>query len=552
MNSKGGSLKETLKLSILLALLLPMEVGAQDDKKMQAFSNGLDSIRTALKIPGLSAVVMHGDSMLFQQGFGFADLATKKPVTKTTTFRIASITKTLTSTIVMQLVEQGKLDLNTPVSKYGIDFGNPAITVRHLLTHTSEGEPGSYFAYNGYRYGRLGIVIEKASGVPFYRLLIEQIIQPLGMSFSAPGIPLFTYFNYVKENREAVQFFDNAFTHLAKPYEMNSGGEVVETRYLDEFGAFGGLTSNPIDLCKYSTAIDRNRFLKKETQQQVFAPNRTTNGAVTPYGFGWYTQTINNDAYYWHYGQTLGESGLFVKVPARNLTLVVLANTDKLSQPFPLGDGDVLTSPVGQLFYKYFINEDPNLRVVDYNKPVSELQEALSAAKTKDVAGFYNKELIAQAAMSNVKGDSMRARQLYEIYAELSFNARRKQKNIRVLAAITNVRVNDDRSVKFKLTKPTRVTIEGVGENCSGDFTSWCDYGWIENDKGQVVWEMQRKPAKHAGGANKNQRVVATITIPAGAFKLRYKSDGGHAYQNWDSAPPEGFEWGIEVRDAQK
>jgi CubicO group peptidase (beta-lactamase class C family) len=72
----------------------------------------------------------------------------------------------------MQMVEQGKLNLDSCVINYGVDLSDSSITVKNLLTHTSEIEPGKYFQYNGYRCGKLGQVIEKASGIPFYQLLM--------------------------------------------------------------------------------------------------------------------------------------------------------------------------------------------------------------------------------------------------------------------------------------------------------------------------------------------------------------------------------------------
>ncbi|HMG68140.1 MAG TPA: serine hydrolase domain-containing protein, partial [Chitinophagaceae bacterium] len=144
----------------------------------------------------MAAAIMEGDSVIFQEGFGYADLKNNVKATPNTTFRVASITKTFASTIIMQLVEQGKLNLDTPIETYGIDFGNPKITLKNLLTHTSEGDPGSFFQYNGYRFSFLQKAIEQSTGVPFYQLLMEKIVQPLGMSSTAPGISLFNYFTY--------------------------------------------------------------------------------------------------------------------------------------------------------------------------------------------------------------------------------------------------------------------------------------------------------------------------------------------------------------------
>ncbi len=104
---------------------------------------------------------------MLQRGYGFADTEKHVPATDQTTFRVASVTKTFTSTLIMQFVEQGKLKLDDPVGKYGIDLNNPKITVKHLLTHTSEEVPGSHFQYNGYRFGLLGPILEKVSGILF-------------------------------------------------------------------------------------------------------------------------------------------------------------------------------------------------------------------------------------------------------------------------------------------------------------------------------------------------------------------------------------------------
>ena len=180
---------------------------------MQTFITGLDSIRVKLKIPGMAAAVMKGDSILFEKGFGYADLQNHKKAAANTSFRIASITKTFTSTLIMQQVERGKLDLESPILIYGLDFGNPHITIRNLLTHTSEGEPGTHYQYNGFRFGQLGAVLEKAVGLPFYQLLMEQIVKPLNMSSTAPGNSPDHYLVYTQQNKD----MPVSYTHLTLP-----------------------------------------------------------------------------------------------------------------------------------------------------------------------------------------------------------------------------------------------------------------------------------------------------------------------------------------------
>jgi hypothetical protein len=74
------------------------------------------------------------------------------------------------------------------------------------------------------------------------------------------------------------------------------------------------------------------------------------------------------------------------------------------------------------------------------------------------------------------------------------------------------------------------------------------DYGWIENaDTGSVVWRMEEPRTTHAGGARKNRKVDQVITLPAGNYKLRYKSDDSHAFDHWNNLPPDINFWGIAI-----
>jgi hypothetical protein len=270
-------------------------------------------------------------------------------------------------------------------------------------------------------------------------------------------------------------------------------------------------------------SVDQHRFVSAATQEEVFTPNRTKSGAITPYGLGWFIQHHEGIVFYWHYGQTTpGESGLFIKVPQLNLTMAVLCNTDQLSVPFPLGDGDLFMSPVGQLFYKCFI--------LNGKEPAKE---------------FQNKELIVGATMALVNRDTTKAQKLYAVYAKNNPIKGSDVPSGTTIAGIREVTINKDLSQPFNLSQTTRIRVFGVGEDCSGDGSSWCDYGWIEDSSGKMIWQMQGQPTFPAGGALKNQKVDQEITLPAGRYILRYKSDYGHAYNSWDSLPPDHFFWGI-------
>lgn len=514
----------------LVVLATSLSTGkARSQTPASEFVKGIDTVMRSLKITGLYVVLKVGDKLLVDTGLGWANAEEKIKVTPQTTFRVASVTKTFTSTVVLQLVQKGLLNLDTPVSKYGIDLGNPAITVRHLLTHTSESVPGTWYHYNGYRFGLLTGIIEQVTGKKFYRVLTEQVLLPLHMNTSAPGIGLADYFRYADDEPSVTPNFRNASVNLAKPYGLNQEGKLTGTEYLNEFGAFGGLITNGHDLLLYSEAIDQHKLINEQVQQLAFSPEKLVGGASSPYGLGWFCQRFAGLDYYWHYGQTQGEGALFLKIPAKKLTLVVTANSERLSSPFPLGDGDIYSSPVAHLLYRYFL------------APASD-----GLLDSTTFMHLRKKELITRAILAAGRGDSVEVRNIYSKYAEMFFKRRVVHLSGNV-ASLTNMGINAEKAATFKLARRTRLSVEGVGELCSPDGSSWCDYGWIQNMEGKTVWQMQGKRFTTAGGAQKNRRVSAMIELPAGEYTLKYRSDGGHAFNSWDDLPPEEYFWGIEV-----
>jgi len=117
--------------------------------------------------------------------------------------------------------------------------------------------------------------------------------------------------------------------------------------------------------------------------------------------------------------------------------------------------------------------------------------------------------------------------------------------NENILAEI--VRVKDSRSLSksFSLSRDTKVRIIAIGE---GDKRELYDYGWIENDKGRIIWELTPRNTEHAGGAPKNRFFNGVILLQAGKYKVFYKSDDSHSYNMWNSSPPDHPElYGITI-----
>lgn len=289
-------------------------------------------IYESLPIAGMAAGVLRGRDLCWFKGYGFADLEEKTTVTRDTPFHLASLTKTFASTLLMRLVEQGELDLDTPAATFGIDLeSRGTITVRHLFSHTSGGTPGERHRYDGSRFGRLDRVLEQITGQSFEANLAEIVIRPLGL----------------KNTGRMGDVFE---TELASPYEPNDAGELVRGAYPTYFGSSAGLVASVSDYASYIVALKDDRFLGPETRAIAFTPTRSTGGRVLPYGLGWFVETVEGAEVIWHYGYWNSVSTLVAMVPEKDLTFLAFANTDALSRGFDLGRGRIRRSPAGSIF----------------------------------------------------------------------------------------------------------------------------------------------------------------------------------------------------------
>ena len=150
-------------------------------------------------------VILKDQEVIWAKGFGYIDIEGKIKATPNTPYHLASVTKPIGSVILLQLVEQGIIDLEESFVKYGMDLDSIGIiSLKHLFTHTSEGIPGTSYNYNGNRYGYLGIAVKKASGKSFRTLVIENILMPLEMTNTAPNMAdpevLNRFFTYMNES----------------------------------------------------------------------------------------------------------------------------------------------------------------------------------------------------------------------------------------------------------------------------------------------------------------------------------------------------------------
>ena len=314
-------------------------------QSLEEFENVLERIRTDLKIPGFSAAITKNRKIVWAKGFGYANREKSIEATPETVYHLASLTKPFAATIIMQLIEENKLSLDTPISDFGIDLESQGIIrVRHLLSHTSEGAPGSHYNYNGNRFAYLGAVISGASGKSFCELLNEKIILTLNLNLTGP-YPL-SPDNCISNNQ--------ILNKLAQGYTSNGQNKLSYKTY---FGTAAGMVSNVLDMSAFSIALDNNILLTAESKELMFTPTISNSGEELPYGLGWFVDNDESVTIIWHYGYWDAASSLIMKIPERELSFVILANTDRLSSASPgLGsDEDVNRSVVAQEFLNAFV-----------------------------------------------------------------------------------------------------------------------------------------------------------------------------------------------------
>jgi CubicO group peptidase (beta-lactamase class C family) len=319
-------------------------------RTLAEFESQLDSLRVQLAIPGMSAIVMDHDSIVWEGSLGIADIPSQRRVTPLTQFHLASLTKTFASTILLQLVEQGLVSLDDPVAQYGLSLPGPGtIRVRHILSHTSEGVPGDQFRYNGDHFALLDQVIEQATGESFAKRVVEHIITPLALDRTAPN-PL-NAVAFAASQRDAAAYI----AEMATGYGIDGNTRPVRVAYPTSFSSAAGLVSTAREVASYSAALDAGQFLQSETRSLAFTPARGAGNQVLPHGLGWFISTVSGHTLVWHYGYWIGNSSLIIKEPSRGLTFVVLTNSDQLSARFKLGSGDLMSSTVAQAFVNAFV-----------------------------------------------------------------------------------------------------------------------------------------------------------------------------------------------------
>ena len=317
---------------------------------VRAIESVVEAAATRWEVPGLAIGILHDGQVEFG-GYGVASLETGQPVVPETLFQIGSISKPFTATLVMTLVEEGRLDLDTPVVTYAPELPladsvtRAGVTLRHLFTHMAgflgdrfddhgagddalaravaafgdlpqQTELGEVWTYCNAGFDLAGRCVERVLGVPFEVAMRERVFEPLGLERS-------TYFA-----AEAIRH-PVAVGHVPHPED---GWQVADPWPIPRrSNPAGGITTNVAELLRFAAmhnrdgAIGKTRLLQPESVRMMREVHASGDYG-RPWGLGWIVQEIGGRLVLEHGGATNGFKAQLLTIPELDFALAILTN----------------------------------------------------------------------------------------------------------------------------------------------------------------------------------------------------------------------------------
>jgi CubicO group peptidase (beta-lactamase class C family) len=319
----------------------------------------LEALRAQAGIPAMSAAVVKDGTILWEKGYGFQNVTARIRATPDTPYVVGDLTATVAAVLLLQCVEQRHLELDRPVGSYGVAVPDPGASLRQVLSHTSPDPGAEAFLYSPDRYRQLTGLVEHCAPQPYRKTVAHRVLNRLAMRDSVPGTDL-------REEAVALSLREGLFDttdidryraildRMALPYRVDGRGKAdLVPLPIESINASGGLVSTVRDLARLEGALDDRLLLLDDTLGQAWNPATTGRGTPAPFGLGWFVQSYRGQRVVWHFGLVPNAySSLIVKLPDHKLTLIILANSDRLSSPFNLQSGDISKSLFATLFLK--------------------------------------------------------------------------------------------------------------------------------------------------------------------------------------------------------
>lgn len=334
--------------------------GNQEKTTLYDKARKIDSLLTQLNSEGQfngAVFLANNENIIFQSVYGYSDIYNKKALTNETQFEIASVSKTITATLIMKLVENGQLSLETKLVQYFPDMPYEDITVEHLLTHTSgipfyydslikdhwgvgrvlntdtvfhlyeklkpkqEFRSGQEFSYSNAGYMLLAGIAERATRKSFDQLLDEYIFSKANMNSTKRDVRLIETDSYAYGHQISIE--KGAYV----PLSMHEDSLKMLDYFFKDSKGPGGIYASLNDLWKFSMAIQSNVIFKDETKELMFLPTRIANGTETNYGKGWQLTQSNGSKFVHHRGGSEGFNCFYFIALDEEYTYFLVSNT---------------------------------------------------------------------------------------------------------------------------------------------------------------------------------------------------------------------------------
>jgi CubicO group peptidase (beta-lactamase class C family) len=337
---------------VSLALAAGQQSYAQD-LTSSLLERYLESLRQQAGIPGMSAAVVQSGRIVWEKGFGLQNVERVIAARPDTPYPVADLSQTFAATVLLrECVDQGYLEVSDKVRRWNSQYPDRDITVSQLLAHASSGS----YKYDPARYQDLGVVVEQCANGKYPLKLTSEVLNRLAMTSTVPGEDLGYLSNGRLYSADVLKHYTDVLARVATPYRVDSRGRPTVTDYSGQpLTTSTGIVSTVQDLAQFDRALTiRSDGGVVSPDTLNLAWNRAASGVPT--GLGWFVQTYNNQRLVWHFGiEKDAYSSLILKVPDKDLTFIILANSDGLTAPYSLENGDVTKSLFATVFLKLFV-----------------------------------------------------------------------------------------------------------------------------------------------------------------------------------------------------
>jgi serine beta-lactamase-like protein LACTB len=399
----NGIIRRDLTMNALLLSLLVIAPGADPapEQVIARLEKWIAAEVEDKKLPALSIALVDDQRVVWSKGFGFQDRDRKIPATAETVYRVGSVSKLFTDIAVMQLVEEGKLDLDAPVAKYVPDFkpvyrpGNEPITLRMLMSHRSglirEPPVGNYFdpteptlektvaslngievvydpgektKYSNAGIGLVGYTLEKTQAEKFEKVVQQRVLDLLGMK-SSSFVPTEVT---KKQLADAVMWSYHGREFPAPTFELG-------------MSPAGCMYSTVLDLAKFQSCLfaegklDEKRLIKPETLAEMLKPQYAKTPDQRGFGLGFSIGELDGLKRVGHGGAVYGFATEFAALPSEKLGVIVIASRDSANAVCTRIANEALRQMIAAKAGKAL--------------PTIETSEPLPAEKARALAGRY-------------------------------------------------------------------------------------------------------------------------------------------------------------------